>query len=250
MATYRLVLVRHGESTWNKENRFTGWTDVPLTQHGIDEAREGGEMLRRQGLTFDVVHTSVLKRAIQTMNIALSEIDQEYLPVHKHWRLNERHYGGLQGLNKSETAALHGEEQVLIWRRSYDIPPPSLEESDERHPGNDKRYGKLPKDCLPRTECLKDCIQRVLPYWYDAIAPDILSGKNVLIVAHGNSLRGLVKHLDNMSEEDILKLNIPTGIPLVYELNERLQPIRHYYLADEEEVRRRIEAVANQGKAK
>ncbi|CAG9316271.1 unnamed protein product [Blepharisma stoltei] len=250
MATYRLVLVRHGESTWNKENRFTGWTDVPLTQHGVDEAKEGGEMLRRQGLTFDVVHTSVLKRAIQTMNLVLSEIDQEYLPVNKHWRLNERHYGSLQGLNKSETAALHGEEQVLIWRRSYDIPPPSLEESDERHPAHDKRYGKLPKDCMPRTECLKDCIQRVLPYWYDAIAPDILNGKNVLIVAHGNSLRGLVKHLDNMSEEDILKLNIPTGIPLVYELNERLQPIRHYYLADEEEVRRRIEAVANQGKAK
>lgn len=250
MTTYRLVLVRHGESTWNKENRFTGWTDVPLTEHGVSEAREGGERLKQQAFTFDVVHTSVLKRAIQTNNIILSEIEQEYLPVHKHWRLNERHYGSLQGLNKSETAALHGEEQVLVWRRSYDIPPPSLEESDERHPAHDPRYGKLPNDILPKTECLKDCIQRVLPYWYDGIAPDILSGKNVLIVAHGNSLRGLVKHLDGLSEEDILKLNIPTGIPLVYELNERLQPVRHYYLADDEEVRRRIEAVANQGKAK
>ena len=250
MATYRLVLVRHGESTWNQENRFTGWTDVPLSQQGVEEAREGGGKLREQAMKFDVVHTSVLKRAIQTMNIVLSEIDQEYLPVHKHWRLNERHYGGLQGLNKSETAALHGEDQVLVWRRSYDIPPPDLEVSDERHPSHDSRYRGIPVDALPKTECLKDCVARVLPYWYDSVAPDILAGKQVLIVAHGNSLRGLVKHLDSMSDDDIIKLNIPTGIPLVYELNEQLQPTRHFYLADDEEVRRRIEAVANQGKAK
>ena len=248
--TYRLVLVRHGESTWNQENRFTGWTDVPLAQSGINEAKEGGDLLRSQNLEFDVVHTSVLKRAIQTMNIILSEIDQEYLPIHKHWRLNERHYGALQGLNKSETAALHGEEQVLVWRRSYDIPPPGLEVSDSRHPSFEKKYHSLPLDVLPKTECLKDCIERVLPCWYDNIAPDILAGKKVMVVAHGNSLRGLVKHLDRMSEDDILKLNIPTGIPLVYELDEKLQPIRHYYLADDETVRRRIEAVANQGKAK
>jgi 2,3-bisphosphoglycerate-dependent phosphoglycerate mutase len=248
--TYRLVLVRHGESTWNQENRFTGWTDVPLAVKGTEEAKEGGELLRDRNLQFDVVHTSVLKRAIQTMNIILSETDQEYLPVHKHWRLNERHYGGLQGLNKSETATLHGEEQVLVWRRSYDIPPPTLELSDPRHPVHESKYKHLPVDVLPKTECLKDCIERVLPCWYDHIAPDILAGKKVLVVAHGNSLRGLVKHLDRMSEDEILKLNIPTGIPLVYELDERLNPIRHYYLADDETVRKRIEAVANQGKAK
>ena len=248
--SYRLVLVRHGESTWNQENRFTGWTDVPLASKGIDEAKEGGQLIREQNFQFDVVHTSVLKRAIQTMNIVLSETDQEYLPVNKHWRLNERHYGALQGLNKSETAALHGEEQVLVWRRSYDIPPPSLETSDERHPCHEKKYHNLPADILPRTECLKDCIERVLPCWYDNIAPDILSGKKVLVVAHGNSLRGLVKHLDKLTEDQILKLNIPTGIPLVYELDDKLQPIRHYYLADDETVRLRIEAVANQGKVK
>lgn len=223
---------------------------MPLAQSGINEAKEGGELLRAQNLEFDVVHTSVLKRAIQTMNIVLSEIDQEYLPIHKHWRLNERHYGALQGLNKSETAALHGEEQVLIWRRSYDIPPPGLEVSDPRHPSFEQKYRSLPADVLPRTECLKDCIERVLPCWYDSIAPDILAGKKVMVVAHGNSLRGLVKHLDKMTEDEILKLNIPTGIPLVYELDDKLQPIRHYYLADDETVRRRIEAVANQGKAK
>ncbi|OMJ76981.1 hypothetical protein SteCoe_23529 [Stentor coeruleus] len=247
---YRLVLVRHGESTWNQENRFTGWTDVPLAAKGVEEAKEGGQLLREQNFQFDTVHSSVLKRAIQTMNIVCSEIDQEYLPVNKHWRLNERHYGGLQGLNKSETAALHGEEQVLIWRRSYDIPPPSLEVTDQRHPSHEAKYKGLPVDILPKTECLKDCIERVLPYWYDHIAPDILSGKRVLIVAHGNSLRGLVKHLDKMTEDAILKLNIPTGIPLVYELDNNLQPVRHYYLADDETVRKRIEAVANQGKAK
>ena len=248
--SYRLVLVRHGESTWNQENRFTGWTDVPLANSGVNEAREGGELIRGQNFQFDVVHTSVLKRAIQTTNIILSEIDQEYLPVTKHWRLNERHYGALQGLNKSETAALHGEEQVLIWRRSYDIPPPELELADSRHPSNELKYHNLPADILPKTECLKDCIERVLPCWYDCIAPDIIAGKKVIVVAHGNSLRGLVKHLDKMTEDEILKLNIPTGIPLVYELDEKLQPIRHYYLADEETVKRRIEAVANQGKAK
>jgi 2,3-bisphosphoglycerate-dependent phosphoglycerate mutase len=248
--TYRLVLVRHGESTWNQENRFTGWTDVPLASKGVEEAKEGGELLRGQALQFDVVHSSVLKRAIQTMNLILGEIDQEYLPVNKHWRLNERHYGALQGLNKSETAALHGEEQVLVWRRSYDIPPPTLDVEDKRHPVHEAKYKNLPVDILPRTECLKDCIERVLPCWYDHIAPDILAGKRVLVVAHGNSLRGLVKHLDKMSEDEILKLNIPTGIPLVYELDERLNPVRHYYLADDETVRKRIEAVANQGKAK
>jgi 2,3-bisphosphoglycerate-dependent phosphoglycerate mutase len=247
---YRLVLIRHGESTWNAENRFTGWTDVPLSEKGVDEARDSGRMLLENAMKFDVVHTSVLKRAIQTMNIVLDEIDQNHLPVHKHWRLNERHYGALQGLNKSETAALHGEAQVQVWRRSYDIPPPALEERDERWSGNDDKYAHLPKDVVPRTECLKDTVDRTLPYWYDFIAPDILSGKRVLIVAHGNSLRGLIKHLDKMSDDDIVKLNLPTGIPLVYELNENLQPVRHYYLADDEEVRRRIEAVANQGKVK
>jgi 2,3-bisphosphoglycerate-dependent phosphoglycerate mutase len=246
---YKLVLIRHGESTWNRENRFTGWTDVPLTETGINEAREGAIMLLENFMRFDVVHTSTLKRAIHTLNIVLDEIDQNYVAVHKHWRLNERHYGGLQGLNKAETAAKHGEDQVLVWRRSYDIAPPALDQADERWSGHDEKYRSLPTDVLPLTECLKDCVERVLPYWYDAIAPDILSGKNVLVVAHGNSLRSLIKHLDNISDEEIVGVNIPTGIPLVYELNERLQPIRHFYLADDEEVRRRIEAVANQGKA-
>ena len=248
--SFRLVLVRHGESTWNQENRFTGWTDVPLATTGMNEAKEGGQMINAQNIKFDVVHTSVLKRAIQTMNIVLSEIDQEYLPIVKHWRLNERHYGALQGLNKAETAAIHGEEQVLVWRRSYDIPPDPIDKSDSRHPCHEAKYQNLPSDVLPRTECLKDCIERVLPCWYDNIAPDILSGKKVLVVAHGNSLRGLVKHLDRMTEDEILKLNIPTGIPLVYELDQNLQPVKHYYLADDETVRLRIEAVANQGKAK
>lgn len=245
---YILTLVRHGESTWNLENRFTGWTDVPLAASGVEEAREGAKMINERDLKFDVVHTSVLKRAINTMNIILDGIDQNYLPVNKTWRLNERHYGALQGLNKSETAEKHGEEQVLIWRRSFDVPPPELETSDERFPGNDPVYKNLAPDVLPTTESLKLCIDRVLPYWYDHIATDILAGKRVLCVAHGNSLRGLVKHLDNMSEEEILQLNIPTGIPLVYELDEQLKPIRHYYLADEEEVKAKIAAVANQAK--
>lgn len=246
---FKLVLVRHGQSTWNLENRFTGWTDVPLTDTGRNEARDGANMLLKNDLRFDVVHTSMLKRAIHTLNIILDQTDQNYLPVLKHWRLNERHYGALQGLNKAETAAKHGEDQVLLWRRSYDIPPPPLDQSDNRWSGHDSKYGGLPADVLPFTECLKDCVKRVLPYWYDAIAPSILGGKNVLVVAHGNSLRALVKHLDNTSDDAIVGLNIPTGIPLVYELNENLKPLKHYYLADEEDVRRRVSAVANQGKA-
>ena len=247
---FRLVLVRHGESSWNKENRFTGWTDVPLTSKGQEEARLGGKMLLENQYKFDQVYTSVLQRAINTMNLILSELGQEYLPITKHWRLNERHYGALQGLNKAETAAKHGEEKVLIWRRSYDIPPPELEESDPRHPLHDPRYMSIPKDVLPKTECLKDCIQRVLPFWYDHIAPDILKGKQVLVVAHGNSLRGLVKHLDNISDKDIIGKNIPTGVPLVYELDKNLKPIKSFYLMDPKELKAKIEAVANQGKAK
>lgn len=247
---YRLVLVRHGESQWNLENRFTGWTDVPLTAKGEQEARQGGRMLTSNNFRFDQVYTSVLKRAINTMNLILSEMNQEYLPVFKHWRLNERHYGALQGLNKAETAALHGEEKVKIWRRSYDIPPPSLESNDERHPKFDKRYQHLPQDVLPKTECLKDCIERVLPFWYDHIAADILKGKEVLVVAHGNSLRGLVKHLDNINEKDILALNIPTGVPLVYELDNDLKPVSKKYLISEDELKAKMDAVANQGKVK
>lgn len=247
---YRLVLVRHGESQWNLENRFTGWTDVPLTSKGEQEARNGGKMLLANNFRFDQVYTSVLRRAINTMNLILNEMNQEYLPVYKHWRLNERHYGALQGLNKAETAAKHGEDKVKIWRRSYDIPPPPLEESDQRHPKNDKRYQHLACDVLPRTECLKDCIQRVLPFWYDHISVDILAGKEVLVVAHGNSLRGLVKHLDGISDQDIISLNIPTGVPLVYELDSALKPISKKYLISEEELKAKMEAVANQGKAK
>lgn len=250
LRNYRLVLVRHGESQWNLENRFTGWTDVPLTAKGEQEARQGGKLLLSNQFRFDQVYTSVLKRAINTMNLILSEMNQEYLPVYKHWRLNERHYGALQGLNKAETAALHGEEKVKIWRRSYDIPPPELQDNDERHPKYDKRYEHLAKDVLPKTECLKDCIERVLPFWYDHIAADILRGKQVLVVAHGNSLRGLVKHLDSINEKDILALNIPTGVPLVYELNEDLKPISKNYLISEAELKAKMEAVANQGKVK
>jgi 2,3-bisphosphoglycerate-dependent phosphoglycerate mutase len=232
------------------ENRFTGWTDVPLTAKGELEARTGGKMLLSNNFKFDQVYTSVLKRAINTMNLILAEMSQEYLPVFKHWRLNERHYGALQGLNKAETAALHGEEKVKIWRRSFDIPPPPLEESDPRHPKTDRRYEHLAHDVLPKTECLKDCIERVLPFWYDHIAADILKGKEVLVVAHGNSLRGLVKHLDNISDKDIISLNIPTGVPLVYELDSKLKPISQKYLISDEELKAKMEAVANQGKAK
>ena len=227
-----LVLLRHGESTWNKENRFTGWTDVDLSDRGREEAKAAGQLLKDGGYRFDVAFTSVLKRAIRTLWIALDELDLMWIPVTKSWRLNERHYGALQGLNKAETAAKHGEAQIKIWRRSYDIPPPALTADDERHPSHDPRYRDLDARQLPLTESLKDTVDRFLPYWRDAIAPAIRSGKRVMIAAHGNSLRALVKYLDNVSEADIVELNIPTGIPLVYELNDDLSPIRHYYLGD------------------
>lgn len=247
---YKVVLLRHGESEWNLSNRFTGWTDVDLTPKGVTEAKAAGKVLKENGFSFDIVFTSVLKRALKTMWIALEEMDLLWIPFVKDYRLNERHYGGLQGLNKAETAAEHGEEKVLIWRRSYDIPPPPLEKTDERYPGNDPRYANLDEKHIPQTECLKDTVERFLPFWHESIAPTIKSGKNVLIAAHGNSLRALVKYLDNVSEEDIIKLNIPTGMPLVYELDEDLKPIKHYYLGDEEAVKKAMDAVANQGKAK
>jgi len=242
-----LVLLRHGESAWNKENRFTGWTDVDLTEKGIEEARAAGKLLRKEGFDFDFTFTSVLKRAIRTLNFALEEMDRLWLPVEKDWRLNERHYGGLQGLNKAETAAKFGEEQVLVWRRSYDIPPPPLKEDDARYEGKEPRYAGIQ---VPRTECLKDTVARVVPYWESTIAPQVRAGKRVLIAAHGNSLRALVKHLDGIPDEAIVKLNIPTAIPLVYELDDRLKPIKHYYLGDPDEVARRVASVAAQGKAK
>ncbi len=247
---YKVVLIRHGESVWNLENRFTGWTDVDLSEKGVKEAHEAGRQLKEQGFEFDQVYTSVLKRAIRTMWIVLDELDQMWLPVVRNWRLNERHYGGLQGLNKAETAAQHGEDQVKIWRRAYAIAPPPLEESDKRYPGRDRRYAGLSKKELPLTESLKDTVARFVPYWEKTIAPDVKAGKRVLIVAHGNSLRALVKYLDKMSEEAIVGLNIPTGIPLVYELDAQLQPLKHYYLGDPEAIRKAAEAVANQGKAK
>jgi len=246
----RVVLLRHGESIWNKENRFTGWTDVDLSEKGIAEAHEAGQVLRREGYVFDVAYTSVLKRAIRTLWITLDELDQMWIPIHLSWRLNERHYGALQGLNKSETAAKFGEEQVKIWRRSYDVPPPALEKSDPRYPGNDPRYKLLTAEELPLTECLKDTVARFLPYWHQTIAPAIQAGQRVLIAAHGNSLRALVKYLDNISEKDILELNIPTGMPLVYELDDDLKPLKHYYLGDPEKVKAAMEAVAAQGKKK
>lgn len=247
---HKLVLLRHGQSTWNLENRFTGWTDVDLTDQGRDEARRAGEQLRADGFEFDVVYTSVLKRAIRTMWLALDELDQMWLPIIRDYRLNERHYGALQGLNKSETAERHGEEQVKIWRRSYATPPPALTDEDERHPSRDRRYANVPKDKLPLTESLKDTVARFLPLWNEEIAPKIKSGTRTLIVAHGNSLRALVKHLDQMSEDEILKLNIPTGIPLCYELDADLKPIKHYYLGDPEAAKKAAEAVANQAKSK
>lgn len=246
----KIVLIRHGESDWNRENRFTGWTDVDLSETGRAEAKRAGQWLKENGFQFDIAYTSVLKRAIRTLWTVLDELDQMWIDVHRTWRLNERHYGALQGLNKSETAQKFGEDQVKIWRRSYDVPPPPLEESDERFPGKDRRYKTLSKEELPLTECLKDTIERFLPYWFETIVPTINSDKNVLIVAHGNSLRGLVKHLDNMSEQEVLNLNIPTGMPLVYELNDDLTPIKSYYLGDEEAVKKAMQAVANQGKAK
>ena len=247
---HKLVLLRHGQSQWNLENRFTGWTDVDLTAQGREEAKAAGRVLKENGFIFDKAHTSVLKRAIRTLWIALDELDQMWLPVRRDWRLNERHYGALQGLNKSETAEKHGEEQVLIWRRSYDIPPPALAEDNEHYPGHDPRYANLTSEELPLTECLKDTVERFLPYWHEAIVPEIKEGQRVIIAAHGNSLRALVQYLDGLSEEAVLKLNIPTGMPLVYELDDDLKPINNYYLGDEEAVKAAMEAVANQGKAK
>ena len=243
----KLVLLRHGESDWNRENRFTGWTDVDLSEKGIAEARAAGKLLKSEGYAFDLAYTSVLKRAIRTLWIALDELEQMWLPVEKSWRLNERHYGALQGLNKAEMAAKFGEQQVLVWRRSYDTRPDALDSNDPRYEGKDPRYAGVP---VPRTECLKDTVARVVPYWESTLAPAIRSGKRVLIAAHGNSMRALVKHLDRISDEAIVKVNIPTGIPLVYELDEALKPTRHYYLGDPEEVARRVASVAAQGKVK
>jgi 2,3-bisphosphoglycerate-dependent phosphoglycerate mutase len=245
-----LVLLRHGESTWNLENRFTGWTDVDLTPKGTAEAHEAGRLLREGGYTFDLCFTSVLKRAIRTLWIVLDDMDLMWLPVHRNWRLNERHYGDLQGLNKAETAARFGEKQVLVWRRSYADPPPPLKAEDPRYPGHDRRYADVPPEQLPLTESLKDTVARFLPYWHERIVPEVRAGRRVLIAAHGNSLRALVKYLDGVSEEEIVSLNIPTGIPLVYELEDDLRPIRHYYLGDPEAARKAAEAVANQAARK
>ena len=247
---HKLVLMRHGESQWNLENRFTGWTDVDLTETGREQARKAGELLKKEGYTFDLAYSSVLKRAIRTLWIALDAMDAMYTPVGVNWRLNERHYGALQGWNKAETAAKYGDEQVLIWRRAYAIAPQPLSLDDERHPRFDSRYAKIPADQLPATECLKDTVDRVLPFWNDSIAPAIRAGRKVLIAAHGNSLRALIKHLDNVSDDDIVNLNIPTGQPLVYELDDDLRPIRHYYLGDAAEIEAAMAAVAAQGKAK
>jgi len=247
---YKVVLLRHGQSTWNQENRFTGWHDVDLSEQGRAEAHEAGRLLKDGGYTFDLAFTSVLKRAIKTLDIALDEMDRLWIPVTKHWRLNERHYGALQGLNKAETAAKHGEDQVKIWRRSYDIPPPPLSPDDERYPGRDPRYADLKPGEIPASESLKDTVARFLPYWHDTIAPAIESGKRVLIAAHGNSLRALVKYLDRVSDPDIVELNIPTGIPLVYELDEHLAPTRHYYLGDPEAAAAAAAKVAQQAARK
>jgi 2,3-bisphosphoglycerate-dependent phosphoglycerate mutase len=242
----KLVLIRHGESTWNKENRFTGWTDVDLSEKGLQEAHDGGRLLKEGGYVFDVAYTSVLKRAIRTLWVVLDELDQMWIPVHNTWRLNERHYGALQGLNKAETAAKHGMEQTNLWRRSYDVPPPALTPDDPRHPSRDPRYASLAPEELPLTECLKDTVNRFLPAWHQTIAPAVRSGQRVLIAAHGNSLRALVKFLDKIPDADIVGLNIPTGIPLVYELTDDLAPIRSYYLGDPEAVKKAAEAVAAQ----
>ncbi len=243
---FKLVLLRHGESTWNKENRFTGWTDVDVSEKGRQEAGEAGRLLKEGGYVFDVAFTSVLKRAIRTLWITLDALDLMWIPVSKSWRLNERHYGGLQGLNKAETAAKHGDAQVKIWRRSYDIPPPPLSVDDERYSGRDPRYADLRRDEIPLTESLKDTVARFLPYWHETIAPAVTSGQRVIIAAHGNSLRALVKYLDNVPDEEIVELNIPTGIPLVYELDDSLRPLRHYYLGDPEAAARAAAAVATQ----
>ncbi len=247
---HKLVLLRHGESAWNQENRFTGWTDVDLTAKGAAEARAAGQTLKAGGYVFDIAFTSVLKRAIRTLNFALDELEMQWLPVYKTWRLNERHYGALQGLNKAETAQKFGQDQVLIWRRSYDIQPPALERDDERFPGHDRRYANLDPRTLPTTECLKDTVARFLPYWQDAIVPALRENQRSIIVAHGNSLRALVKYLDNIPDPEIVALNIPTGIPLVYELDDQLNPIQHYYLGDADAIAQAAQAVADQGKAK
>jgi len=247
---YRIVFLRHGESVWNRENRFTGWTDVDLSAAGVEEARAAGRLLKAQGLAFDIAYTSVLKRAIRTLWLALDEMDRLWLPVEKSWRLNERHYGALQGLDKAEMAARFGEAQVLAWRRSYDTPPPALAPGDGRDAAGDSRYAGLARAEIPLTECLKDTVARVLPYWNAVIAPAVRTGRSVLVAAHGNSLRALVKHLDGVSDADIVGLNIPTGVPLVYELDAQLRPLGHRYLGDAEEVARRVAAVSAQGKAK
>jgi len=245
----KLVLLRHGESVWNQENRFTGWTDVDLSAKGVEEAKRAGRLLKENGFAFDVAYTSVLRRAIRTLWLALDEMDRMWIPVHPNWRLNERHYGALQGLNKTETAAKFGEEQVLIWRRSYDIPPPALTADDSRHPSHDPRYASLSPNELPLTECLKDTVARFLPHWNNVIAPSVKAGQQVIIAAHGNSLRALVKYLDNIGDDEIVGLNIPTGVPLVYELDDNLKPIKHYYLGDQAEIDKAMASVANQGKA-
>jgi 2,3-bisphosphoglycerate-dependent phosphoglycerate mutase len=246
---YKLVLIRHGESTWNKENRFTGWVDVDLTEQGVREAKQAGDLLKDAGYTFDIAYTSVLKRAIRTLWHVQDQMDLMYLPVVHSWRLNERHYGALAGLNNAETAQKYGDQQVLIWRRSYDTPPPALEPTDSRASFGDPRYAKVPREQLPLTECLKDTVARVMPIWNESIAPAIKSGRNVLIAAHGNSIRALVKYLDEISDQDIVGLNIPNGVPLVYELDEALKPIKHYYLGDPEAIAKAQEAVAKQCKA-
>jgi len=246
----KIVLVRHGQSTWNSENRFTGWTDVDLSENGVREAKEAGRVLKAEGYVFDVAFTSVLKRAIKTLWLALDELDQMWIPEFKSWRLNERHYGALQGLNKAETAEKHGLEQTQIWRRSYDIPPPPLEPGDSRSPANDPRYRSLTAQEIPLTECLKDTVDRFMPYWHETIAPAVQQGQRVIIAAHGNSLRALVKYLDGISNDQIVGLNIPTGIPLVYELDNSLKPIKHYYLGDPDAIKRATEAVAGQLKKK
>ena len=244
---HKLVLLRHGESGWNRENRFTGWTDVDLSPQGLDEARNAGRLLLTERYAFDCAYTSVLKRAIRTLNFVLEELDQLWLPVVKDWRLNERHYGALQGLNKAETAAKFGEAQVLAWRRSYDTPPPALEPGDPRHEAGDPRYAGV---AVPRTECLKDTVARVIPFWEGTIAPAVRAGRRILVAAHGNSLRALIKHLDGVSDEDIVGLNVPTGVPLVYELDAKLKPLRHHYLGDAGEIEKRVAAVAAQGKTR
>ncbi|ABL64682.1 2,3-diphosphoglycerate-dependent phosphoglycerate mutase [Chlorobium phaeobacteroides] len=245
----KLVLLRHGESQWNRENRFTGWHDIDLTENGRNEAFQAGRLMKEAGLVFDMAYTSVLKRAIRTLWNAMDSMDLMWISVFKSWRLNERHYGALQGLNKSETSRKYGEEQVLVWRRSYDTPPPLLEKSDARYPGTDPRYGDLSEAEIPLSECLKDTVERFLPIWHETIAPQLRKGKRVIIVAHGNSLRALVKYLDNISEEDIVGLNIPTGIPLVYELDDDLKPLKNYYLGDQEALKKAVDAVAGQSKA-